>query len=542
MPKVIVLDTLAPEGLELLESAKSKGIDHEVRTGLKGDALRSALAAFDGAICRSGVKITADALEGNHRLKAIVRAGVGTDNIDSKAATRLGIVVMNTPAGNTLSTAEHTIAMMLALSRNIAPAYQSLVEGKWDRNRYMGAQLADKTLGIVGLGRIGHAVATRAKALQMRIIGYDPFLSTDRVQELGLEPAGTVDEMLPQVDYLTVHTPLTDETRNLISTAQIGRMRKGARLINCARGGIYDEAALVAGLKSGHLGGVALDVFTQEPCTDSPLFGMPNVVATPHLGASTEEAQAQVAVEGVGLLIDYLTTGAIRHAVNMTPLDPVTLADLRGYLDVAYRLGLLMAQLEKGTIGRCTLHYRGDVAGKNTKLITSSFAAGLLAHALEEQINIVNAEVLLRERGIELVEETRGDKGAFTSVVLAEVATDKGVTRAAGTVFGVDMLRLVQLDNFRLDAYLDGVLMVFRHKDVPGIIGTVGTIFGAHGVNIGQMAVGRASKGGEAVGVLNLDQVPPQAALDEVRNHPAIESAAIIKLPAAGEKPPWLVG
>jgi len=538
MPKVIVLDTLAQEGLDLLAAAK--GIEHEVRTGLKGDALRSALAEFDGAICRSGVKITADALEGNHRLKAIVRAGVGTDNIDSKAATRLGIVVMNTPAGNTTSTAEHTIAMMLALSRNIAPAYQSLIEGKWDRNRYMGTQLADKTLGIVGLGRIGQAVAARAKALQMRILGYDPFLSSERVAELGIEPSATVADMLPKVDYLTVHTPLTDETRNLISSAEIKRMRKGARLINCARGGIYDEQALVEGLKSGHLGGVALDVFTSEPCTDSPLFGMPGVLATPHLGASTEEAQAQVAVEGIGLLVDFLTTGAIRHAVNMTPLDAKTLSDLRSYLDVGYRLGLLMAQLDKSSIRRCTLHYRGEVAGKNTKLITASFATGLLAHALEEEINIVNAEVLLRDRGIELVEQTRGDMGAFTSLVLAEMATDKGTYQAAGTVFGVDMLRLVQIDNFRLDAYLDGVLLVFRHKDVPGIIGTVGTIFGTHKVNIAQMAVGRASKGGQAVGVLNLDTTPPQAALDEVRKHPAIESAVVIKLPPAGEKPPWL--
>ena len=540
MPKVIVLDTLAQEGLDLLAAAP--GIEHEVRTGLKGDALRTALAQFDGAICRSGVKITADALEGNRRLKAIVRAGVGTDNIDSKAATRLGIVVMNTPAGNTLSTAEHTIAMMLALSRNIAPAYQSLVEGKWDRNRYMGTQLADKTLGIVGLGRIGQAVAVRAKALQMRVLGYDPFLSPQRAQELGVEPIETVAEMLPHVDYLTVHTPLTDETRNLISTQQLERMRKGVRLINCARGGIYDEAALLEGLRSGRLGGVALDVFASEPCTDSPLFGMPGVLATPHLGASTEEAQAQVAVEGVELLVDFLTTGAIKHSVNMTPLDPATLADLRGYLDVAYRLGMLLAQVDKAAIKRCTLQYRGEVAGKNTKLITASFAAGLLATALEQEINIVNAEVLLRERGIELVEQTRSDMGAFSSVVLAEIATDKSSHKAAGALFGLDMLRLVQLDDFRLDAYLDGILMVFRHQDVPGIIGAVGTIFGAHRVNIGQMAVGRAGKGGEAVGVLNLDQLPPQAALDEVRSHPAIHNVSVIKLPAAGEKPPWMAG
>jgi len=540
MPKVIVLDTVAQEGLDLLAAAK--GIDYEVRTGLKGEALRSALAEFDGAICRSGVKITADVLEGNHRLKAIVRAGVGTDNIDSKAATRLGIVVMNTPAGNTLSTAEHTIAMMLALSRNIAPAYQSLIEHKWDRNRYMGAQLATKTLGIVGLGRIGQAVAERAKALQMRVLGFDPFLSTERITELGMEAAPSVAEMLPQVDYLTVHTPLTDETRHLVGMPQLAQLRPGVRLINCARGGIYDEAALVEGLKSGKIGGVALDVFTTEPCTDSPLFGMPNVLATPHLGASTEEAQAQVAVEGVGLLIDYLTTGAIRHAVNMTPLDAKTLADLRGYLDVGFRLGLLLAQFETANIKRCTLQYRGEVAGKNTKLITASFAAGLLANALEEDINIVNAEVLLRERGIELVEQRRSETGAFTSVVLAEVETEKKIHKAAGTVFGVDMLRLVQLDDYRLDAYLDGVMMVFTHHDVPGIIGTVGTIFGKHKINIAQMAVGREAKGGEAIGVLNLDQAPPQAALDEVRAHPAIKSAFVIHLPPAGERPVWLAG
>jgi D-3-phosphoglycerate dehydrogenase len=539
MLKVIVLDKLAEEGLALLKAAK--GIEFEVRTGLKGDDLRKSLAEFDGAICRSGVKITAESLEGNHRLKAIVRAGVGTDNIDSKAATRLGIVVMNTPAGNTLSTAEHTLAMMLALSRNIAPAYQSLCNGKWDRNQYMGTQLADKTLGIIGLGRIGQAVGTRAKAMQMRVLGFDPFLSSDRIAELGFEPASVAD-MLPQVDYLTVHTPLTDETRNLVDMAQLDQLKLGVRLINCARGGIYNEAALVEGLKSGKIGGVALDVFVTEPCTDSPLFGMPGVLATPHLGASTEEAQAQVAVEGIGLLVDYLTTGAIRHAVNMTPLDAKTLAELRGYLDVAYRLGLLLAQCETAPIQRCKLEFRGDVAGKNTKLITASFAAGLLEQALEQEINIVNAEVLLRERGIELVEQRKAETGAFTSVVQAEIETDKRTHKAAGTVFGTEMLRLVQLDDFRLDAYLDGVLMVFTHKDVPGIIGAVGTIFGKHKINIAQMAVGRETKGGEAIGVLNLDQAPTAAALDEVRAHEAINSAYVIKLPPAGERPAWLAG
>ncbi len=538
MPKVIVLDTIAQEGLDLLDVAP--GIEYEVRTGLQGEALRRALAEVDGAICRSGVNITAGALEGNHRLKAIVRAGVGTDNIDSRAATRQGIVVMNTPAGNTLSTAEHTIAMMLALSRNIAPAYQSLIDHRWDRSKYMGTQVADKTLGVVGLGRIGLAVVARAKALQMKVIGYDPFLSPDRVSELGIEPAATVADMLPLVDYLTVHTPLTDETRNLISAPQIQKMRKGARLINCARGGIYDEAALAEGLKRGHLAGVALDVFTTEPCTDSPLFGMPGVLCTPHLGASTEEAQTQVALEGLGLLIDYLTTGAIKNSVNMAPLDAKTLADMRGHLEVAYRLGMFLAQVELGSVRRCTLTYRGEVAGKNTRLITAAFAAGLLAKALAEDVNIVNAEVLLRERGIELAEHRRADMGAFSSVILAQIDTERGTYQVAGTVFGVDMPRLVQLDDFRLEAYLDGVLLAFRHRDVPGIIGAIGTIFGQHQVNIAQMAVGRAAKGGEAIAVLNLDTPPPKAALDEVRAHPAITNATVIKLPGAGERPAWL--
>lgn len=541
MPRVIVLDTLAREGLDLFERAP--GIEYEVRTGLSGDALREALAQFDGAILRSGVKITAESLQGNRRLKAIVRAGVGTDNIDKTAATRLGIVVMNTPTGNTLSTAEHTIAMMLALSRNIAPAYQSLVEGRWDRNRYMGTQLADKVIGIVGLGRIGQAVAARVKAMEMRVLGYDPFLTKERAHELGIEMVSSVADMLPLVDYLTVHTPLSAETRNLIGTKEIQSMRRGARLINCARGGIYDEAALVEGLKSGQLGGVALDVFASEPCTKSPLFGMPGVLATPHLGASTEEAQTQVAAEGAALLVDFLTTGAVRHAVNMSNLDPKKLAALRDYLDLGYRLGLLLAQLDRKTAKACRLTYRGDVASKETKLITAAVAAGLLTNALEEDINIVNAEVLLRERGIELVEESRSDMGAFSSIISAELVTESQTHQASGTLFGQNMTRLVQLNEFRLDAFLDGILLVFTHHDVPGIIGTVGTIFGRHHVNIAQMAVGRASHcpGGDAIGILNLDTRPPAEALGEVASHPDILSMSVIELPDAGELPNWLM-
>jgi D-3-phosphoglycerate dehydrogenase / 2-oxoglutarate reductase len=542
MHRVIVLDPLAQEGLDLLAAAP--GIEFDVRPKLAPDALRQALSEYDGAIVRSGVKITADALAGNRRLKAIVRAGVGTDNIDKNAATRLGIVVMNTPTGNTLSTAEHTIAMMLALSRNIAPAYQSLIEGRWDRNAYMGTQLADKTLGIVGLGRIGQAVASRAKALEMRVLGYDPFLSKERAGELGIETFSTVREMLPLVDYLTVHTPLTEETKGLVGAKEIAAMRRGVRLINCARGGIYDEMALLEGLKSGQLAGVALDVFADEPCTKSPLFGLPGFLATPHLGASTEEAQAKVAAEGATLLIDFLTTGAVRHAVNMTPLDPQKLAGLRGYLDVAFRLGLLLSQMDRSPTKACRLHYRGDVATRETKLLTATFAAGLLQSALDQDINMVNAEVLLRERGIELVEQSRVDMGSFSSHMLAELVTESNTYKAAGTLFGHQMVRLVQLGDYRLEAYLDGILMVFTHRDVPGIIGRVGTIFGKHDVNIAQMSVGRASDkpGGDAIGVLNLDNPPPPAAIAEVLAIPGILSATVIKLPPAGELPAWLGG
>ncbi|MEX0586000.1 MAG: phosphoglycerate dehydrogenase [Pirellulales bacterium] len=541
MSRVIVLDKLAPEGLDLLKQAE--GVTFEVRTGLAGDELRSALAEFDGAICRSGVKITAQALEGNRRLRAIVRAGVGVDNIDLEAATRLGIVVMNTPAGNTLSTAEHAIALMLALSRNVAPAYQSLIEGRWERNQYIGTQLADKTLGIVGLGRIGQAVARIAKSLQMRLLGYDPFLSAQRASELGVELVPSVAELLPKVDYLTVHTPLTNETRDLVGEPELALLKPGVRLINCARGGIYNEAALLKGLQTKKIAGVALDVFVDEPCTKSPLFGMPGVVCTPHLGASTEEAQTQVAVEGVTLLVDFLRTGAVRHSVNMMSIDRKTLQALRGHLDLAYRLGLLVAQWQRGPTKKCSIRYRGELATKDTSLLTASLAAGLLERALEEDVNIVNAAVLLKERGIELVTEGHSEMGDFSSSMTVQVTSDAGTSTVGGTLFGASWPRLIRLNGHRLEAYLDGVLMVFEHRDVPGIIGAVGTIFGRHNINIAQMAVGRAGNqpGGNAIGVLNLDGAPAPVALEEVRRHKDIESVTVIELPPAGQVPPWLV-
>lgn len=540
MHRILVLDTIAQEGLDILDAAE--GIEYEVRTGLKGEDLRKSLNEFDGAILRSGVKITPESLEGNTRLKALVRAGVGTDNIDKAAATRRGIVVMNTPAGNTISTAEHAFALMLALSRNIAAANQSLVDGRWDRKDYMGTQLAGKTLGIVGMGRIGREMATRALAFAMKVIAYDPFLTEEQATALGVRVVSTVDEMLPEIDYLTVHTPLTPETKGLISMKQLDKVKPGLRLINAARGGIFDQDAMIEGLKSGKLGGVALDVYENEPCTDSPLFGMKNCVCTPHLGASTEEAQTQVAVEGIHLLLNFLRTGEIRHAVNVASLDPKTLDELRGYLDICHRLGLLLSQWHGGGVDKVTLTYRGEISGRDTRMLNNAFCAGLLERALGEEINIINAEMLLRERGIELSEQKHREMSAFASSITAEVSGGGQSVRAGGAMLGINMPRLIMLDGYRLESFLDGSLVVFTHQDVPGIIGKIGTVFGTHNVNIAQMAVGRDSDspGGKAIGVLNLDGTVPAATLEALVALDGIHAAKIIELPKRGAMPSWL--
>eukprot|EP00913_Durusdinium_trenchii_P023421 g21999.t1 len=441
---------------------------HEVREALK-DA--------DGIVIRSATKLTAEVLQGQSRLKAIVRAGVGVDNIDLAAATREGIVVMNTPAGNTTSTAEHTIAMMMALSRNIAPAAATMRDGKWDRKLFTGTQLAGKTLGIIGLGRIGQAVAQRARGLEMRVIGYDPFLSAERAAEQGIELVREVDELVPEVDFLTVHTPLTDETRGVINADRLARMKPGVRIINCARGGIVDEEALADAVESGHVAGAALDVFLTEPPGDCRLTRHPHVLTTPHLGASTDEAQEMVAVEAAEILSGFLLRNEIRHAVNMVPISAAEMQGLKPYLDLGYRLGLLLSQLGKSArLHSAKVHYRGDAATKNTHLVTAGFAAGLLGSALDENVNIVNAEMLARERGIEIVESTSTVGGDFSTMINASITTDSQEFSAAGTIFGHEFLRLVRLQEFPLEAYLDGHLIIYRHLDVPGLIGFIGTI------------------------------------------------------------------
>jgi D-3-phosphoglycerate dehydrogenase len=476
---------------------------------------------------------------------AIVRAGVGVDNIDLAAATREGIVVMNTPAGNTTSTAEHTIAMLLALSRNIGPAAASMKGGKWDRKSFTGTQLAGKTLAVVGLGRIGQAVAKRAIGLEMKVIGYDPFLSAEKAAEQGIEVVRSVDDLIDRCDFLTVHTPLTDETRGLINAARLAKMRKGARIINCARGGIVDEAALADAIERKQIAGAALDVFVEEPPGDNRLVKLPQVLTTPHLGASTDEAQELVALEAAEIMTGFLLRNEVRHAVNMAPLSAAEMADMKAYLDLGRRLGLLLAQQNKCSgVRSAHLLYRGEAATKNTRLITSSFAAGLLECALAEHVNIVNAELLAKERGIRITESTSTEIGDFSTMIRASIETDGGELTASGTIFGKQFLRLVRLGPFGLDAYLDGQLLIYRHRDVPGLIGFIGTVFGKHQVNIAHMALGREKNepGGDAVAVLNLDNEPSPAALAEVRQHSEVTGVELVKLPPAGAPLPWLVG
>ncbi|GBD35336.1 D-3-phosphoglycerate dehydrogenase [bacterium HR36] len=538
MPRVFVADKLEEIGLHLLREA---GLEVDYRPGLKGEELVAAMRQADGMIVRSGTRVSAALLEDPGRLRAIVRAGVGVDNIDVAAATRRGIVVMNTPGGNTVSTAEHTWALILSLVRHVPVADASVRAGQWERQRFLGTQLAGKTLGVIGVGRIGREVARRALAFDMKVLAYDPFLTAERAAQLGVEAATSLQAMLPRCDIVTLHVPLMEQTRHLIGASEIALMKRGAFLINCARGGLVDETALARALESGHLAGAALDVFAEEPpSVDSPLLKLPNVVLTPHLGASTMEAQTSVAREAAQLLIDYLLRGIVQSAVNMAAMDAAELRELRSYLDLARRLGLLLAQMSRGAIRKASLTYRGDVAQRNTRLVTAAFAAGLLEPFLADSVNIVNAELLARERQIELVEQISSVRGDFSTLIRAEVETEKGTLSAAGTLFGKQYLRVVQLGQFHLDAYLDGILMIFTHRDAPGLIGFIGTVLGQHQVNIAQMNVGRVQPGGEAVAILNLDTMPPEEALAEVQHHPLISSIHVVKLPPPGEMPSWL--
>jgi len=542
MPRVLVTDKLSPAGLKILEAAE--GIEVVNCPGLSPEEVREALKEADGIIIRSGTKLTAELLEGQKRLKAIVRAGVGVDNIDREAATREGIVVMNTPAGNTISTAEHAVTLMLSLSRNIGPAHASMQQGKWERSKFTGSQVAGKTLGIIGLGRIGQSVAQRALGFEMEVVGYDPFMSPERAGELGIKLVDTVDEVTTVSDYITVHTPLTDETRDLINAERMKNMKPGVRIINCARGGIVNEDDLVEAVNSGHVAGAALDVYVNEPLDpESPLLKTPNILCTPHLGASTDEAQELVAEEAADIMIGYLIKKEIKHAVNMVPVSGAEMEDLKLYLDLGYRLGLLLAQQgHKGGLKSAQLNYRGEAAQKKTGLITSSFAAGLLSGAMDENVNIVNAEMMARERGIDITEIKSTEHGAFATMISATLVTGDRELNASGTMFGNEFLRLVRLENFPMEAYLDGLLLIYRHRDVPGLIGFIGTVLGKHDVNIANMALGRCSDqpGGDSVAVLNIDSEPSAEAMQEIADRAEVTGVELVRLPPAGAPLPWM--
>jgi D-3-phosphoglycerate dehydrogenase / 2-oxoglutarate reductase len=539
--RVLVTDKLAEEGLSRLRG--EPGVEVVVSTALAQDpaALRKALLEADGIVIRSGTQLTADVLDGQTRLRAIVRAGVGVDNIDVAAATRRGVVVMNTPGGNTVSTAEHTMALLLALARNVARADGSLKSGKWERTKFTGTQLEGKTLGIVGLGRVGLAVAKRALGFGMTVLGFDPFLSAEKAHEFGVESVARLDDLWGRCDFITLHTPLSAETRGLIGERELAMMKPSVRIINCARGGLIDEAALVAALDRGAIAGAAIDVFDPEPPpADHPLVRHPKVLVTPHLGASTEEAQVSVAIEAARLLGDFLVRGQVRFAVNMPAMDRAEFEDLRHHLNLAWRLGMLHAQMDRGTLKNAKLTYRGEVAHKNTRLISACFAAGLMEAALEQQVNLVNAMSLARERGIEIEERAADAPGDFATLIQTELTTERKAYLASGTLFGKQFLRLVRLGSYALDAHFDGTLLIFTHLDRPGLIGFIGRTLGDEGVNIAQMNVGREHQGGEAIGVVNLDSVPSAQALEAVQAHPDILSLSVIKLPPMGALPPWL--
>ncbi len=541
MPRVLIADKLEAAGLEVLRLA---GLEVDNQPNIHKESKEKLLAALQGAdavICRSQPKLTAELLENPGKLRAIARAGVGVDNIDVAAATRKGVLVMNTPGGNSVSAAEHTITLLLALARCVPDAHAVMKSGGWDRNKFVGTEVARKTLGVIGLGRIGREVARRAAGLDMEVIALDPFVTAARAAEMGYSVATSLDELLPKVDFLTVHVPLSSETKSLIGTRELGLMKKTARVLNVARGGIIDEQALADALAAGTIAGAGIDVFSVEPITaDNPLVKAPNIILTPHLGASTFEAQENVAVEAAQLIADFLLKGQVANAVNMASVDPKELADVRPFVDLARRLGLLHAQLAHGAIRKASLTYKGDLAAKKTRLLTAAFTAGLLEFRLSEGVNLVNAEMLARERGIEIAESSNPKKGDFASLLQAEVETEEGTTIAAGTLFGDQYVRLVQLGPYRMEGYLDGKMLFFPHRDVPGLIGFVGTIFGKHGVNIAQMTVGRQAPGGDAIGILNLDDAPSEEAINEVRAHPQITNVMVVSLPPAGELPAWL--
>ncbi|QDP19838.1 phosphoglycerate dehydrogenase [Sphingomonas xanthus] len=517
--RVLISDQMDPRAAAIF---RERGIEVDEKPGLTPDELKAIIGDYDGLAIRSATKVTTAILEAATRLKVIGRAGIGVDNVDIPAATARGVVVMNTPFGNSITTAEHAIALMFALARQLPEADASTQAGKWEKNRFMGVELTGKTLGLIGAGNIGSIVATRAIGLKMKVAAFDPFLTPERAIELGIEKV-ELDELLRRADFITLHTPLTDQTRNILSKANLAKTKKGVRIVNCARGGLIDEDALKAALESGQVAGAALDVFETEPATASPLFGTPGFVSTPHLGASTSEAQVNVAIQVAEQMSDFLLLGGVTNAINMPSLTAEEAPRLKPYMALAEKLGKLIGQVLGEDIRSVSVEVEGAAAQLNPKPITGAVLAGLMG-TYSQTVNMVNAPVLAKERGLDVREVRHDREGDYHTLVAVEAGTSDGVRRIAGTLFGNKAPRLVELFGVEIEADLAGMMIYIVNKDMPGFIGKLGTALGEAGINIATFNLGRRAALGEAVALVSVDGEVPAGvvktlcALDGVRD------------------------
>ena len=522
MPKVLISDALSPAAVQIF---KDRGIEVDFQPALGKDKekLAAVVGNFDGLAIRSATKVTSKVLEQARNLKVIGRAGIGVDNVDIPAATARGIIVMNTPFGNSITTAEHAISLMLALARQIPEADASTRAGKWEKNKFMGVEIFGKTLGVVGCGNIGSIVADRATGLRMKVVAFDPFLSQERADDLGVEKV-ELDELFRRADFITLHTPLTDKTRNIINAGAIKNMKKGVRIINCARGGLVDEAALYEALKSGQVAGAAFDVFVTEPATENPLFHLPNVVCTPHLGAATSEAQENVALQIAEQMSDYLLRGAITNAINFPSISAEEAPKLKPFIALAEKLGSFAGQLTETGISKVQLAYEGAVTQMNTKALTSAALAGLLRPMLGD-VNVVSAPVVSKERGIVVEEVTREMPEDYESLITVTVTTERQTRHVSGTVFADGRPRIVNIKGIRMDAEFGPSMIYITNLDKPGFIGKFSSTLGEAGINIATFHVGRDAPGGNAVALIEIDGDLPEAVLAKVRALPQVQQA-----------------
>ncbi|MDE2181580.1 MAG: phosphoglycerate dehydrogenase [Alphaproteobacteria bacterium] len=520
MPKVLIADKLSPAAVAIF---KMRGVEADVKTGLSKEELLKIVDQYDGIAIRSATKVTAEVIKAAKKLKVVGRAGIGVDNVDIPAATAAGVIVMNTPFGNSITTAEHAIALMMALARELPAANSSTHAGKWEKNRFMGVELYGKTLGLIGAGNIGGIVADRAKGLKMHVVAYDPYLSPERAQELGVEKV-ELDELLGRADFITLHTPLTSETRNIISADAINKMRKGVRIINCARGGLVDEGALKAALDSGQVAGAALDVFSEEPAKTNILFGHDKVVATPHLGASTEEAQENVALQVAEQISDYLLTGAIINALNMPSISAQEAQLVRPWIALAAKLGAFAGQLTETSIESVEILYEGTAATMNQRALTQAALAGLLKPHLPE-VNMVNAPIVAKERAIKVSETRRDRQGIYEGYIKITVKTAKMERGVAGTVFSDGRPRLIQVKGINLDAEFAPHMLYVTNEDKPGFIGRLGTLLGEAHVNIANFTLGRAAPGSDAIALVEVDGEVSETVVAEIRRLPHVRRA-----------------